>query len=222
MSRQITNQVNTLTYHSPASPIAEEYRTLRTNIGFSAASGDRICTIVVTSGSAEEGKTATVTNLAITFAQEGKRVLLVDADLRKPVLHNILRSAKSAGLTNVLRGQAKWQEVVQDTEVQNLSFLAAGTHLNNPLELLNSNSMWNLLEELKANFEVILFDSSPCLSVSEPVILASICDGVVIVTQAGKTKKDAFAKVNNKLERARATVLGVVLNNVKDNKREAL
>ncbi|QAY68143.1 CpsD/CapB family tyrosine-protein kinase [Paenibacillus protaetiae] len=216
MPRQMSDR-KLITYYNPESPIAETYRTLRTNIQFSSIDNP-LRTLIVTSPNSGDGKTTTVANLAVTYAQEGKRVLIVDTDLRKPSLHQLLSLSNLTGLTNVLMNETEWQQAVQETSVSGLFLLSCGPTPPNPSEILNSRKMQQLIDELKEQYDIILFDTPPALIISDSLIIASKCDGVILVVSGGVTKRQHAEKVCASLAHVNARMLGVVLNN--KNKRE--
>ncbi|MGG1291456.1 CpsD/CapB family tyrosine-protein kinase [Bacillus smithii] len=201
-----------LSHLNPKSPIAEQYRTIRTNIQFSNVEKE-MKSIVVTSSSPGEGKSTTVTNLAIVFAQQEKRVLLVDADLRKPTIYSAFRMSNHIGLTNVLTQQSTLQAAIKTTEVPNLSVLVSGPVPPNPAELLGSSRMKEVLEELYQMYDVILIDTPPVLAVADAQILANLCHGIVMVISSGKTKIEHARKTRDLLSQAKGKLLGAILNN---------
>jgi capsular exopolysaccharide synthesis family protein len=213
MSRTLSN-AKLVTSLSPGSALSEAYRTLRTNIMFSSIDNP-VKTIMVTSANPGDGKTTTVANLAVTYAQEGKRTLLVDADLRKPSLHYLFMKSNRAGLTHALFKENRWQDIMQETDVENLSLMTSGSIAPNPTELLSSQRMQELVEELRGRFDIVLFDTPPLAAVTDGLILSSVCDGVILVVRSGKTKTNLARKVLGQLEFAKAKVLGAVLNNKK-------
>ena len=203
-----------VTHFEPKSPVSEAYRTFRTNIQF-AQLEQPPQTLLVTSAGPSEGKSTTVANLAITMAQMGTKTLLVDADLRRPVLHSIFEYDKTLGLTDVLLGKDELDKVLHELAVKNLSLLCCGTLPPNPSELLGSQAMKRLLKELRAKFEVILFDSPPVLAVTDAAVLGAQTDGVILVISAEETTRKAENRAKALLENVRAQILGSVLNNVK-------
>ncbi|GAB1772413.1 CpsD/CapB family tyrosine-protein kinase [Priestia aryabhattai] len=203
-----------LAHNSPKDPVAEQYRTIRTNIQFSDADQD-IKSIVLTSTGPGEGKSTTASNLATVYAQQGLRVLLIDADLRKPTAHYTFRLENHVGLTNVLTKQSTLGQAVQGTEVPELFLLTSGPIPPNPAELLASNNMTELLKEMKEQFDMIVFDTPPVLAVADAQILANQVDGSILVVSSGKTDKEAAVKAKELLLKANAKVLGAVLNNRK-------
>ncbi|MEW4272110.1 CpsD/CapB family tyrosine-protein kinase [Priestia megaterium] len=203
-----------LAHNSPKDPVAEQYRTIRTNIQFSDTDQD-IKSIVLTSTGPGEGKSTTASNLATVYAQQGLRVLLIDADLRKPTSHYTFRLENHVGLTNVLTKQSTLGQAVQATEVPELFLLTSGPIPPNPAELLASNNMTELLKEMKEEFDMIIFDTPPVLAVADAQILANQVDGSILVVSSGKTDKEAAVKAKELLLKANAKVLGAVLNNRK-------
>ncbi|KAA3655689.1 MAG: hypothetical protein DWQ10_17060, partial [Calditrichaeota bacterium] len=161
-----------ITHFAPKSPISEAYRTFRTNIQY-AKIDRRLQTMLVTSPGPGEGKSTSAVNLAITMAQMGSRVVLIDADLRRPVVHSIFNTDRRIGLTNLLIGRAKLEETIVQTEINNLSIITCGTLPPNPSELLGSEPMDRLLVELKAKFDVVLFDTPPVIAVTDAAVWAA-------------------------------------------------
>ncbi|UYV54100.1 CpsD/CapB family tyrosine-protein kinase [Priestia megaterium] len=212
--KMLTLKRRLLAHNSPKDPVAEQYRTIRTNIQFSNVDQD-IKTIVVTSSGAEEGKSTTTSNLATVYAQQGLKVLLIDADLRKPTGHYTFRLENHIGLTNVLTRQSTLAQAVQESEIPHLSVLTSGPIPPNPSELLASAQMAELLKEMKKQFDMVIFDTPPILAVADAQILANQVDGTILVVSSGKTEKDAALKSKELLSNAQGKLLGVVLNNRK-------
>lgn len=204
----------------PKSPVSEAYRKLRTNIDFSNVQGDTR-SIVITSSRMAEGKSTTISNLAVAYAQASKNVLLVDADLRKPILHRIFGVSNRSGLTSVLSHQDTLQETIRSTPIDNLSLLTSGQVPPNPAEMLASKRMAELIEDMERRFDMVLFDTPPLLAVTDAQLVASRADGVILVVESGKVKKDMVLKAKQALEHAQARILGVVLNNVARSKKDS-
>lgn len=223
MARKAKKSVNKqrrslITLMAPKSPISEQYRTIRTNIQFSTVD-EAIRSIVVTSAAPGEGKTTTVSNLAVVFAQQGKKVLLIDADLRKPTTHYTFQIMNTKGLTNVLTKQIHFHEAVQETVMENLNILTSGPIPPNPSELLASNAMKQLLKEAYKLYDLVLFDSPPILAVTDAQVLANLSDGSIMVTSSGFTDKDVAVKAKELLEDAKSKLLGAILNNKQVNEK---
>jgi capsular exopolysaccharide synthesis family protein len=195
----------------PKSSISEQYRTIRTNIQFSSVDQE-IRSIMVTSSGPAEGKSTTVANLAVAFAQQGKKVLLVDADLRKPTTHYTFNTTNTYGFTNVLTKQMTLEKTVRETEIENLMVLTSGPIPPNPAELLGSKAMDQFFIDVYEHFEVVLFDTPPVVAVTDAQILANKCDGTILVVFSNKTEKEPIVKAKELLESAKGKLLGVVLN----------
>ncbi|MGP4073841.1 CpsD/CapB family tyrosine-protein kinase [Piscibacillus sp. B03] len=193
------------------SPITEQYRTIRTNMQF-ANIDQELKSILVTSTGPSEGKSLTTANLAIVFAQQGKKVLLIDADLRKPTVHYTFRLNNTFGLSNYLVGGFELEKTVQQTNVDNLDIMTCGPIPPNPSELLGSKAMTELLDVANKNYDIVIFDTPPVLAVTDSQILSNLVDGVLLVVRSKQTEKDAAVKAKDLLEKADANILGAVLN----------
>jgi capsular exopolysaccharide synthesis family protein len=194
--------------------VAEAYRTLRTNVEFSAV--DRpIKTLLVTSAVPGEGKTVTAANLAVVFAQAGRRVLLVDADLRKPGVHIIFDLPNAHGLTTLLRDPSvSLDSIVQSTEQENLRILTTGPLPPNPAELAGSKRMRTVVDVLTGAEDLVIFDSPPLQAVTDAAILGSFLDATVFVIDAQRSRRRVIRSAREALAKAGANVLGAVLNRV--------
>jgi capsular exopolysaccharide synthesis family protein len=167
----------------------------------------------------QEGKTATVVNMAIAFAQLQERVLIVETDLRKPRLHRLFKVRNVSGLTGFLTGKAALKDVIHKTFIENIWVVPSGPIPPNPAELLNSKKMKDVLDEVSQVFDIVLLDSPPVLAVIDPVIMSSIVDSTVLVVRGGKTRRKPFLSAVEELKRARANIIGVVFN-AADMKKE--
>ncbi len=205
-----------VTHFDPKSPISEAYRTLRTNIQYTKVDKS-IKSLLVTSAGPAEGKSTSVANLAITFAQMGTKTLLVDADLRRPVLHAIFDLPRPNGLTNVLVQKLSLVEAIKPTRIENLSVLTSGTLPPNPSELLSSNAMEKVLEEMEKDFDMVLFDSPPLIAVTDAAVLATKLDGVVLVIKSGATGRDALLRSRTLLQNVDARLFGIIVNGININ-----
>ncbi|WP_028784012.1 CpsD/CapB family tyrosine-protein kinase [Thalassobacillus devorans] len=198
---------------NPRSPISEQYRTIRTNLQFTSVDQE-LHSMMVTSAGPAEGKSLTVSNLAVTFAQQAKKVLLIDADMRKPTLHYTFRLDNSRGLSSVLIGDKDIHEVIQQSDMENLDLMSSGPIPPNPSELLGSRAMNNFLQTAKQDYDLVIFDTAPVLAVTDGQILSNLCDGVLLVTRSKQTEIDAGKKAVDLLHQVNANVLGAVLNDV--------
>jgi capsular exopolysaccharide synthesis family protein len=201
---------------APYSHIAESFRTLKTNLLFAASIGDMKRAILITSSAPAEGKTFVTANLGVALAQSGKRVLVVETDLRNPILHEIFEIARSPGLTNaMLNGDVDYPDLpIQLTQVENLELLPAGDTPPNPSELLCSNKMERVFFALRDQYDFVLFDSPPVFLTSDPIILAQRVDGVILVARSGETRKDVFKEAVERLLRVDAKILGILFNDM--------
>jgi protein-tyrosine kinase len=205
-----------ISYFKPKSPIVEQFRTIRTNIEY-ASIDEKICTILVTSSGPGEGKTTIISNLAVVMAQQGKKVLLIDADLRLPTIQYTFQISNSQGLTNVLTQKKSLEDVIVNGKIENLDLLPSGPIPPNPSELLASKAMDELIRQATSNYDLVLFDAPPVLAVTDAQILANSCDGTILVVSSGKTVIDEAKKAKELLVQAKAKLLGTVLNR-KDKK----
>ncbi len=202
-----------ITHFAPKSPISEAYRTFRTNIQYTKLDREQKA-LLVTSPGPGEGKSTSVANLAITMAQMGSKVLLIDSDLRRPILHSIFNIDRRVGLSNVLVGRATIEEAAQTTEIENLFVMPCGTLPPNPSELLGSSAMKATLDEMKQKFDIVLFDSPPIIAVTDAAVLSSQLDGVILVIKSGQTDREATFRAFTLLKNVKTRVLGALLNGV--------
>ncbi|WHH57520.1 CpsD/CapB family tyrosine-protein kinase [Petroclostridium sp. X23] len=207
-----------ITHNNPKSPISEAYRVLRTNIQFSGVDKP-LKIMVVTSAGPGEGKSTTIANLAITFAQSGSKVLLIDGDLRKPKVHKTFNTHNQTGLTNVLAQHADYKQYVKQCDIDNLDILTSGPIPPNPSELLSSNSMKKLLERFREDYEIVLIDAPPVGTVTDAAILSTIVDGTILVAASGQVEIEAAQRAKQLLEKVNANIIGVVLNKLSKNEQ---
>lgn len=208
----MTNMPAIISLSNPKSPEAEAYRTLRTNLQFSTVD-HALQTILVTSPNAAEGKTTTVCNLAVSFAQIGKKVLIIDGDLRRPRLHTYLGLSNTVGISNVLTQNLPVQEAMKESMLD-IQVLTCGPTPPNPAELLNSNRLKELLNQLKQHFDIILIDTPPVGVVTDAAILSTLVDGTLIVVASHQTESDQAVRAMKLLQTVGAKVLGTVLTKV--------
>ena len=206
----------------PKSPVSETFRTLRTNIQF-MNTNNKLKTLLITSTLPGEGKSWVASNLAITFAQAGKKVVLIDADMRKGTQYTIFEVSPRPGLSNYLSGidsnseENSMDEIIdyiQETEVKNLYVISAGNIPPNPSELLINPKMVNLLDKLKQVSDIVIIDGTPCELVTDSVILSRLVDSTVIVTAHKQTKKDTLQKIVTNIQNVGGKIAGIVLNKI--------
>lgn len=206
VARKLVTNVN------PKSIVSEQFRTVRTNINFSMPDKE-LKTLLFTSSSPGEGKSTSAANMAVVFAQEGKKVLLVDADMRKPTMHYTFHTTNTTGLSSLLAKQSTLEDVTKDTDVEGLSLITCGPIPPNPAELIGSNSMDVLIGELSSRYDLVVFDTPPLLSVADAQILSNKCDGTILVINSGVTEKENAIKAKDALVSAKANILGTLMNN---------
>ncbi|NTW48141.1 MAG: polysaccharide biosynthesis tyrosine autokinase [Chlorobiales bacterium] len=207
-----------VTHFDPKSSVSEAYRALRTNVLFSGtyeagSEGKLGKAYTVTSSSPKEGKSTTISNLAITIAQGGQKVLLIDTDLRRPVIHSIFGYNKEPGITNYLVGRAAIADIIRNSPITNLDILTSGTIPPNPSELIGSQRMRDLLVELRKRYDIILFDSPPVIAVTDAQVLAKQTDGVILIISSGQTHIELARRARQAIQKVDGKILGLVLNN---------
>ncbi len=203
-----------ITHEDPKSPVSEAYRSLRTSLMYSTA-GEQIKSILVSSPGPGEGKTTTIANLAITYANLGKKTLLLDTDLRRPVIHRVFNVNRDPGITHYLSGATDdFNSLVKKTEIKNLYVVPAGVIPPNPSELLGSERMRKLVAMLEENWDMVLFDSPPLVAVTDATMVSKEIDRIVMVVKSGGTDKGAFNRTLLALQNVEAPLGGVVMNAV--------
>jgi len=198
-------------YVDQKSHVSEAYKTIRTNIAFSNVDSD-IKTILVTSAQPGEGKTTTISNLAVSFAGLDKKIIVIDCDLRKPTVHKQFNISNINGLTDALIGSKPFLQCIQKSELNNLDILPAGTIPPNPSEILSSNNMKELVKKLKEYYDYVFIDSPPIGSVTDAAIISSYSDGVILVCGSNEVDKEIALVSKERLDNVNAKLLGVVLN----------
>lgn len=210
---------NLVSYFRKNSPYSEQYRTLRTNISFAKAGGG-LKSLMITSAEASVGKSTTASNLAVVMAQQGKRVLLIDADTRKPSQHKVFQLDNREGLTNVLTGQGSFKEFLRETSLESLLLLSSGPIPPNPADLLSAQEMADVINQAEEQFDQVIIDSPPVLAVADARLLADLCDGIVLVVKSGSSEIDKAKKAIDAFSEVREKILGVVLNDRKVSRKE--
>lgn len=197
--------------NKPDSIASEAYKVIRTRIQFTKQNSWK--TILLTSSLPNEGKTLTALNLAGSFAQAGLKTVLVDCDLRKPRIHKIFREDRAPGISDYLSGNVYYQEIIRSGEMNNLFFIASGTKINNPSEILGSVQFYEFLKNLEKDFDIVIVDSSPVLAVTDAEILSHLVDIAILVIAANSTEIDIMTKAAELLQKEQNTPIGVLLNN---------
>jgi len=204
---------NLITFLNPKSNIAEAYRVLRTNVQFSSVD-KKLKTLVMTSAIPGEGKTTSICNMAVTFAQAGHKVLLIDGDLRKPAVHKVFGEKIDKGLSLAITNLVNYKSHIIHSEISKLDLLLAGPIPPNPAELLSSNNFKTLLEILEKSYDYIFIDSPPVSPFTDAVIMSTITDGVILVVSSGKADKEVILYSYNLFKNINVKVIGVILNNL--------
>lgn len=197
----------------PKSPISESYRSIRTNIQF-ANLDKNLQTIMVTSPTAREGKTTTLSNVALAMADADHRVLIVDCDMRKPRIHKVFEISNIYGMAEILLHGGDYKKALNPTSNENLYIITAGKIPSNPSELLYSNAMKTLIQNLKKDFEYIFINAPPVVPVTDAAIMSNYVDGVILVCASGVIEIELAQKAKESLENVNANILGVVLNKI--------
>lgn len=195
------------------SPVSEAYRTIRTNIKFSNIAGRELKTIMLTSATPNEGKSTTISNLGVVMAQAGYKVVVCDCDFRNPTQHKIFK-VHNKGLSNCVATGSDVMEIIQQTAVPSLYVLTSGPVAPNPSELLASQNMVDILEELKQHFDYVLIDTPPIMPVTDAAVVSGKVDGTILVVASGAVSPAIAVEAKTRLEQAGAHLLGVVLNKV--------
>ena len=216
---EISFSNNLLSHLKPKSPIREQYHAIRASIQL-AINENNIQTMVIFSGEESEGKTTIAANLAITFSEVGKRVLLVDANFRQPSIHTAFESENEVGLSTILIDNLPFHDCVSKSNVDNLELLFCGPIPPNPSELLGSRKMEILINNLKEYYDMVIFDTPAVSSVADSLILANICDGVLMAVRSGKNSVENIEFARDMFLNTNAFFLGSVLNDERIRKKK--
>ena len=209
-----TERAGIIVADNPTSLVSEQFRTIRTNIKFSMVDQE-LQTLLVTSATPDSGKTTIASNLAAACAMDGAKVLLVATDMRKPRLTKIFQATNANGITTLLANRSLMlEDVVQKSDVKNLHYVICGPIPPNPAELLSSNRMTDIIDEMKAQYDLVIFDSPPLLAVADAQILAAKVDGTLLVVPKGEVTKAELKDASNRLKKVNANVIGTVMNKV--------
>jgi len=210
-------EIELINHRYPSLSVAEDYRTIRTSILLSQPDS-RPKTIMFSSAMPQEGKSSTVVNMAVSFSQLGDKVLVVDADLRRPRLHRVFNVKNTKGLSGFLAGKSLIKDAFTKTSIENVWLLPSGVIPPNPAELLGSQKMKKMMSSVKEGFDVILIDTPPVLAVVDAVVVAALADAAVFVVKAGNTTRKNFLNSIGELKRAKAHIIGVLLNELRVGK----
>lgn len=208
-----------ITANNPKSPVTEAYRVIRTNLQFTSIDNP-LKSIVVTSSSPDEGKSTTVTNLAVTFAQTGSKTLIIDADLRKPRLHKFFHESNKLGLTSAIMFPERAHDFIRATEVENLFILTSGPIPPNPSELLGTKKMKSLVKDFEEHYDFVFIDAPPVGMLTDAQLLATIAGGVILVAASGIVTTEALKYSKQLLENVKANIVGVILNKLEKESNE--
>ncbi|WP_341780025.1 CpsD/CapB family tyrosine-protein kinase [Levilactobacillus sp. HBUAS70063] len=211
--------VGLVTYTDPTGQIAEQFKTVRTNIQFSSVDRD-LHSVLFTSSEPSEGKSTVSNNMAVTWADQGSKVVLVDADMRRPTVHKSFNVSNRAGLTNYLSGHLTLDDIIQPTIVENLSVITSGPVPPNPAELLDSERFKTLMRQLQAEYDLVVLDSPPVNTVTDSQLLAAQVDGTILVVPQGIADKNGVRRAKQLLETVHANILGAIMNRVTATKSE--
>lgn len=202
-----------VTESDPNSVIAESYRSLRTSIRHKRlGKPDTAIVLMIASPKAQEGKTTTASNLAVTFARDGQEVIVVDCNLRQPSVHTVFGMPNTAGLVQYLKSASPAKDNITKAVLPNLHIMTAGAQPSNPSELLGSRRMAELMDELKQQFDVVLLDTPSALDFTDAPLLAEYSDGIILVAEHGRTKREWAKQAKARLEQSGAKLLGIILN----------
>ncbi|MFZ3577251.1 CpsD/CapB family tyrosine-protein kinase [Virgibacillus sp. DJP39] len=205
------NKKHLITYSHPDSKVSDQFRAIRTNISF-LTEEKRNRLFIITSPGDGEGKSTITANLAVSMAQQKERILLIDASLRDPIIHDIFKIPNDIGLTSILSGKANLEGAVQELGIGRLEILTSGSTTFNPSELLGNTRMTELLRTVADTYDIVLIDSSPLLTSTETRVLANQCDGVVLVLNRGKTEVEKTIESRRVLDLAHANLVGAIIN----------
>lgn len=205
----------------PRSPVSEQFRTIRTNITYSNIDNP-VKSVLFTSATPSAGKSTVAANVAIAYAQAGKRTLLIDGDLRRPTTHYTFEIQNVRGLSTAIINELPLNEVIRESQIENLDILTSGPIPPNPSELLSSRKMELFMKMVTENYEMVIVDSPPVLAVTDSQLLSQLTDSTILVTNVADNNRDTIKKAKELMEKADANIIGLVLNNKKmDNNKNS-
>lgn len=203
---------NLIVEREPKSTVSEQFRTIRTNITYSSIDKP-LKSVLFTSAMPNAGKSTVAANVAIAYAQAGKKTLLIDADLRRPTTHYTFEMLNTSGLSTAIIGALSINKVAKESNIENLDVITSGPVPPNPSELLSSNKMSLFMENISNQYDMVLIDSPPLLAVTDAQVLSQLAEGTILVTNLENNNKDSISQAKNLLEKVDANIIGVVLNN---------
>ena len=210
------NKRQLITHTEPKSPISEQYRTIRTNLSYSSVD-KKMQVILITSADPSAGKSTTAANIAVAYSQSGNRTLLIDGDMRKPTVHHTFELPNQQGLSNaIVNDEMSVYSMIHESMIPSLYVLTAGPVPPNPSELIASQKMEHMIEELRTEFDTIIIDTPPVLAVTDATVFSNYTDGTLMVINAQDNNRNSINKAKNNLEKANANILGIIMNNVKN------
>jgi protein-tyrosine kinase len=211
---QVLKKRSLVISNNPKSLIAEQIRIIRTNFEFISRNKQK-SSLIVTSPGFGEGKTTITGNIGISMAEQGKKVLIVDADLLNPGMHTLFKFKNSIGLVNVLKGEIKLEDAINHTETEGLDLITSGSMLYNPSSIISRSSISVLIKNALEEYDLIIFDSPPVNEIADAKIIANLCDGVIFVVKHRKTQEEKALECKKLLELAGANIVGTILNEKK-------
>ncbi|MBS2969664.1 CpsD/CapB family tyrosine-protein kinase [Metabacillus sp. KIGAM252] len=209
-----TDRHRLTSYFNPMSKIADQYRSIRTNLQHNPETY-KLKSYIVTSPGFKEGKSTTSVNLAVSFSQQGRKVLLIDGDSKNPSLHTTFKIDNSAGLSDVLRGDIRLEEAVGRTEIGRLDILTSGAIKFNHSELLATSALKNIIDYALKDYDCVVLDAPPLLETADVKVMASQCEGLILVVRVGKTDQSKLTDARKRLESFDTAILGIILNEAK-------
>lgn len=204
--------------HNPKSPASEAYRSIRTNISF-LSPDNPLTKIAITSSGPSEGKSLTIANLAISMAQNGKNVIIIDADMRKPMQHKFYDLPNFEGLSNILTGEIDFEDGLRETGIDGLQVITTGTIPPNPAELLNSKRMEEIIKRADKEADMVFIDTPPVIAVTDAAVLSNKVDGVILIVASHQTEESMIVRAKEQLDKVNANIIGTIITKYPVNSR---
>ncbi|WP_083189942.1 CpsD/CapB family tyrosine-protein kinase [Orenia metallireducens] len=196
--------------HNPKSPASEAYRSIRTNISF-LSPDNPLTKIAVTSSGPSEGKSLTIANLAVSMAQNGKKVVIIDADMRKPMQHKFYDLPNFEGLSNILTSEIEFEDGLRETGIDGLKVVTTGTVPPNPAELLNSKRMEEVIKKAEKEADMVFIDTPPVIAVTDAAVLSNKVDGIILIVASHQTEEQMMVRAKENLDKANANIIGTII-----------